>query len=214
MDNYWDFSIPWPIYFCNEELDIRLPNKSYTQFKTGKLSHYEMMKKIVEEIKYKYIFYMLEDFWPIKHMSKDMFLGLFEIFKENNWDSLKVTTHQPKYYELEGTKFSFNNQKILRYSKSSKWRFNQQASFWKHEVFKSIISPPKEEHIETKYSTSLGVEVAMDEKFRTDNPDSEVYLFNYLWYPVGGSMWRGKLTQIGEQIEFERQVEEYTKIKY
>lgn len=214
MNKYWDFTIPWTIYFCNEELDVSLPNQKYKQIKTGRISHCEMMKSIMQKIECDYIFYMLEDFWPIKHMSKEMFMGLFNIFKENNWDSLKVTPHQPNHYELEGTSFSFNNQKILKYSKNSKWKFNQQASFWKREVFNGIISPPKEEHAEGKHNTSLGVEIAMDEKFQKENPNAEVYLFNYLWYPVGGSIWRGKLTQIGEQIEFERQVDEYIKIKY
>lgn len=213
MNRYWDYDIPWKIFFCNEEKEVELPNKKYEQLKTGRLSHSEMMSKIFSDLKsYKYIFYMLEDFWPTSPMTKEMFLGLFEIFKKNNWDSLKITSYQPHFYDLENTNFEFEGKKILRYSEKSKWRFNQQASFWKHEIFESVIMPPKPQDL--NINTSLQIEDAMDERFRKLHPKAEVYLYNYVWYPISGVLWRGELTVIGKQIEFERNVEELIKIKF
>jgi len=213
MEKYWDSEIPWTIYFCNEEKEVKFPSDKYKQLKTGSCSHSEMMSKIFSKLKnYKYIFYMLEDFWPTAPMSKETFLGLFETFKKNNWDSLKVTSHQPHCYELENTEFSFEGKKILRYSEKSLWRFNQQASFWKRDVFESLILPPKEEDL--NISTSLNIETAMDEKFRTMHPKAEVYLYHYVWYPVSGVMWRGELTTVGKQIRFEMQVEELIKQQF
>lgn len=213
FEKYWDFDIPWKIYFCNEEKKAYFPNKKYQQINTGEMGHSEMMKKIVSSLnEYKYIFYMLDDFWPTDRMTKEMFMGLFGVFKKNNWDSLKITAYQPNYYELENTEFVFNGKKILKYSKNSKWRFSQQASFWKREIFESIIteSETKNENL----STSLPVEIAMDKKFCELYPEADVYQYNYIWYPISGVMWRGVLTQIGEQIEFERKVEEIIKIKF
>lgn len=215
MEKYWDFEIPWPIYFCNEEIDVKFKNSKYRQIKTGRMKHSEMISRIMSELRdYKYIFYMLDDFWPTDRMSKEIFMGLFKIFKDNNWDSLKVTAYQPMYYDVEGTSFHFNGKKILRYKKSSNWRFNQQASFWKREIFENIVSEPDEMLLEEKTNTSLGTEQAMDKKFRELYPDAEVYLYNYIWYPVSGAMWRGGLTLIGEQIEFEIAAEEFAKIKF
>lgn len=215
MDQYWDFSIPWRIYFCNEELDVDLPNEKYTQIKTGKKSHASMTREILGTLRdHKYVFYMLEDFWPVREMSNRTFMGLFKIFKKNEWDSLKVTINQPSFYELESTEFRFNNEKILKYSSNSRWKFNQQASFWKRDVLEQIIDDPTGPNEESKISTSLGMETATDDKFGKLFPDAQVYLFNYLWYPVGGSYWRGEINEMGKQIEFEMKVKEYNELRY
>jgi hypothetical protein len=213
LGKYWDFQIPWKIYFCNEEKKIHFPNKRYQQILTGRMGHSEMMAKIISSLsEYKYIFYMLDDFWPTDRMTKEMFMGLFNIFKNNQWESLKITAYQPSHYKLENTNFEFNRKKILKYAKNSRWKFSQQASFWKREVFESIITDPMVK--DKNLSTSLPTEIAMDEKFCNLYPEANVYLYNYIWYPVSGVMWRGVLTQIGEQIEFERKVEETIKIKF
>lgn len=215
MNKYWDFEIPWTIYFCNEEIEVKLPNKRYKQIKTGVLDHSDMMRSILSQLKeHKYIFYMLEDYWPIKEMNKELFTSLFKLFKDNNWDSLKVTAHLPAHYKVENTNFYLKNKKILKYSKESDWVFSQQASFWKREIFENIIQKPQAGHEERRHKTSLGVEIAMDKKIKELYPNAEVYLFNYMWYPVGGVVWRGEMNLIGKQIEFERAVEEHVRISY
>jgi hypothetical protein len=217
MEKFWDFEIPWQIYLCTETVQINLPGSRYSQIKTGKMSNAKMIKKIMGELKqYKYLFYMLEDFWPIKQMSKEKFLGLFEIFKKNDWDSLKVCPYQPKYYKVKNTNFYFGEEKILEFTEDSKWRFSQQASFWKRELLESIVYdaelPDKEK--EQSVNTSLSTEIKMDDIFREKHPKAKVYLYNYMWYPVGGAIWRGNLSTIGEQIQFDMNIEELIKSNF
>jgi hypothetical protein len=218
MDKFWDYEIPWPIYFCNESNKLEFTNKKYSQIRTGYMSHAGMIKKIMQELKqYNYIFYMLEDFWPTKRMDKEIFLGLFRIFQENNWDSLKVCPYHPSYYDLINTDFHFKNKKILEFSKDSKWRFSQQASFWKREVIENLveeeieISPQNQEGLK---NTSLATEIKMDEAIRIKYPESSIYLYNYLWYPVGGVLWRGELSEIGKQLQFEMNIEKLIETKF
>jgi hypothetical protein len=207
MDKYWDFKIPWPIFFCNENVEIKFENKAYSQIKTGDLSHAQMMKSIFSQLKdYEYIFYMLDDFWPTDRMTEDVFIGLFSMFEKNNWDSLKICAHMPAYYKIQKTNHTFNGKSILKFKKDSEWRFNQQASFWKRSVFEDCIVDS--DISMAAASSSLPVEIEMDKELKRKYPDAEVYIYPYMWYPVGGALWRGKITLIGEQIEFARKVDE------
>ena len=205
---YWDRNISWPIYFCNEEIEVNMPG--FSQGRTGKGSHSDRMRRILASLpEYEYVFYLLEDFWLTDPMTKEMFDGLFSMVKENNWDSLRVATHQPAYYKVEPTEHRFQGQRILKFAKDSDWQYSQQAAFWKREfLLKCIVEP---EISEVEVSSSITGEVAMDHFLRKNFPDSQIYLYNYNWYPVSGAVWRGKLTQMGEQIEFLRQVDQVVK---
>lgn len=208
FNKYWDFEIPWKIYFCNEEVDCKFKNDRFIQIKCGKNNHYEILKIILEKIDHKYIFYMLEDFWPTATIKKNIFMGLFSIFRSENWDSLKLCCIHPNRYSLENTNFIFYGKKILKFSDGSEWRFNQQSSFWKTDVLKNIIV---KNFLEEKIKTSLGFEKDTDKEYRKKYPVSKDYIYNLFWYPVGGAYWRGEINLIGQQINFEREVEEYIK---
>lgn len=207
---YWDSEINWPIFFCNEEIPINISEPNCKQLKTGKFSHSVRMAKILDElVEYDYVFYMLEDFWLTEKMPKEMFIGLFEIFKTNNWDSLRVAPHMPEYYKLESTNIFLKNQRILKFSKDSDWLFSQQAAFWKRDFLRSCIVEPKIS--EKEVSSSITGEVAMDIALKSKYPNASIYLYHYHWYPVSGTVWRGKITQMGEQIDFLRKVDDLLK---
>lgn len=210
MKNFWDFKIPWKIYFCNEEKNVELPNKQFHQIKTGVCSHSEILKKSIEQINCDYIFYMLDDFWPTKKIKKELFLNLFNIFKKERWNSLKVCPVHPSYYQITKTDFEIEKKRIFKFDDKSKWRFNQQASFWPREL---LLEQIIDSNFEGKHESSLSFEIDMDENYKLNYPESKDYIYNYFWYPVGGSYWRRKITLLGEQIEFERKVEEYLDTK-
>ena len=209
MKKYWDQDIPCTIYFCNETIDLDLTGR-YKQIKTGKMSHIEMMRKIIKKelCDYEYIFYMLEDFWPTDRMTKNMFLSLFEIMKKNNWDSLRVASHMPAYYELEKTNYFFENEMIFKYKRNSPWMFSQQAAFWKRSFLEKCLDIETESSPEQIVSSSLPIEIAIDKNLRDKFPDAEIYHYHYMWYPIAGSYWRGEITLIGKQIDFARQVQD------
>jgi hypothetical protein len=158
MRRYWDFSIPWPIYFCNEEVPIDFHDPGYKQLAVGKASYIERLRRILDVLpEYDYVFYMLEDFWPTDRMSREIFLGLFDIFQTNRWDCLRVSTFMPSHYKAVPT----NHKGILEYTKDSNWRFSQQAGFWRRDFLRSCLVEPTESEITHK--TSLTAEIACDQ---------------------------------------------------
>lgn len=202
---YWDHDIAWPFYFCNEEIPVNFSLPNHYQLKTGKGSHSSRFAKILDSLEYDYVFYMLEDFWLTDRMTKYMFSELFALMKNNDWDSLRVAPYMPEYYKLEKTDHIVQNRKIFKYTQDSDWKFSQQASFWKKDFLRNIIVEPQISEIDI--STSLSGEIVMDQYLKQKYPDAKIYHYPYHWYPVSGVVWRGKLTQMGEQIEFIRQSE-------
>jgi hypothetical protein len=199
MQKYWDENISWPIYFCNEEIDVAC---KFKQLKTGKGSHSQRLIRILEQLQdYEYVFYMLEDFWPTAEMSNVLFEKLWNLVKINNWDCLKVAPYMPEYYKLEPTQYP----DIKKYSSESDWHFSQQSSFWKRDFIKNcIVEPTISEQL---ISSSLTGEIASDKFLKEHYPDAKIYHYHYHWYPVSGVLWRGELNQMGEQIEFIRKAE-------
>lgn len=212
FDRYWDKSIGWDLFFCNEEISFE-KKYGFKQLLTGKGSHSQRLSKILNSLKeYDYVFYMLEDFWLTDHMTKELFLDLFKKLCENNWDALRVAPYMPEYYKLESTNHFVKNRRILKYSKDSSWKFSQQASFWKRSFLQECVVEP--ETSEKLISSSLSGEIAMDKYLSSNYPEAEIYHYHYYWYPVSGTVWRGKLTLIGEQINFIKKVEEILDQQY
>lgn len=207
FNKYWDKKIDWPLFFCNEEIKPDFVNPLTTQhIATGMGSHSTRLAKILDAlVEYEYVFYMLEDFWLTDRMTHEMFSELFQMIQSNNWDSLRVAPYMPAYYKMEPTEFAVQGRKILKFTKESEWQFSQQASFWKRDFLRKCVVEAQVSDIEV--SSSIAGEIAMDKYLRQTYPDSEHYLYHYHWYPISGSVWRGKLTQMGEQIEFLRQVD-------
>ena len=210
MQKYWDFNIDCPIFFCNETIDLQFTNPTFKQLKTGSGSHSGRMAKILDMLEdYDYIFYMLEDFWPTRPMTKKMFEGLAELTIQNNWESLRLSHFMPDLYKAELTEYQFDNQKLLKFSKDSKWLFSQQTAFWNRKFLRSCIVEPAIS--ETEISSSLTGEIAMDEYLRSNFPNTQIYHYHYHWYPIAGTVWRGKLTDVGKEIEYILYADEFVK---
>lgn len=206
FNKYWDNKIDWPLYFCNEEMPVDLVNPAHRQFPTGKGSHSWRLAKILDALgQYDYVFYMLEDFWLTDRMTQEMFSGLFDLIQSNNWDSLRVAPYMPAYYKMLPTEFTYQDKPILRFAKDSEWHFSQQASFWKRDFLRKCVVEAQVD--EKEVASSIAGEIAMDKYLKQTYPDAQIYLYHYHWYPISGSVWRGKLTQMGEQIDFLRQVD-------
>lgn len=209
MRKYWDFSIPWPIVFCNETADINFTEPGYTQLKAGPGSYIQRLQYALDKLPYDYVFYMLEDFWPTDRMSREMFMGLFDLFQTNRWDALRVCTFMPSHYKATPTKHSFMGRKLLKYDKDSTWKYSQQATFWKKDFLRSCLVEPTES--EVKHKTSLIAEIACDEQLNRNCPNAEIYHYHYFWYPISGAVWRGELSEIGKQIEVVMNIENMLK---
>lgn len=194
MDKFWDNSINCPIYFCNEEKNIN--NNKFIQIKTGKHSFVQNLENILNKINTKYIFYLLEDFWPINNFNKNLFENLFNFVESNCIKSLQVSAYTP-YYTLEKTKFKINDQNLLIFSKESDWKFNLQSRFWEKDFLKSCLQEP--EVSESKVNSAITVEVSCSNKLKFSNEN--IFFYHYLWYPFSGVSYRGDLTNFGKELE-------------
>lgn len=193
MNRFWDRSISWPIFFCNEESDFKA--KGFNHLPTGKGSYIARLHTILDKLnEYDYVFYLLEDFWPTAPMTADLFNGLFELMTDKSWDVLQVSPCTP-YYQFDKTDIFVQNKRILEFRSDSNWRFNQQARFWRRNFFKNCLAEPEVSEVDV--STSLTAEIVCDKKIR-DFPDSEIYFYHYFWYPISGTVYRGNLTKHGE----------------
>jgi hypothetical protein len=190
MRKHWDLSVGCPMYFCNEEKDLELP-EGFKQIKTGRGTFVENLRFILSRIEEQHVFYMLEDFWPTAPMTSGMFHQLYSQFLENDLDALQVSTYLP-YYELE------RNGDLLRFKPESEWIFNFQARFWKKESFAACLTEP--EISESVVGSAITAEIASD-KIAREKMKLKVCLHHYFWYPITGVAYRGQLTEIGRHME-------------
>lgn len=195
MKRHWDFNIEIPMFFCNEEKNIDLP-KPFIQLKTGNGTFVQNLNNIIEKIDQEYIFYMQEDFWPTGPMKKDLFVQAFDVFSKNNFDALQISSFTP-WYKLKASNHVLDGQRLLQFLPESEWIFNFQARFWKKESFKKCLVEPKVS--ESIVSSAITVEMDSDE-FARKNFNLNCLLYHYLWYPLSGTLYRGKYTEIGEQM--------------
>ena len=203
MNRYWDYNIPWPIYFCNEEAKVFFPDGvQFRQIQTGKGNYADRLLTILDAVsEFDYVFYMIEDFWPTDRMTKEFFTGLANLVEENQWKCLRVSILSKDHHnELELSPYVFQGKPIFQYKKSAEWKFMQQSSIWDRKFLREIVAGAKK--CEIVESTSLGTEAACDVFLRQNYPDVPVYFYHYYWYPVSGVSWRGELNLIGRQIEY------------
>lgn len=193
MDKFWDDSINIPIYFCNEKISIN--NKKFIQLKTGNGSFVGNLRNILGQVDTKYIFYLLEDFWPINNFSKNLFENLFNYIHLNNVKALQVSAYTP-YYTLEKTETYVNNQRLLKFSKESDWKFNLQSRFWDKEFLKFCLEEP--EISESEVNSAITVEITCSNKIKNLNDD--IFFYHHFWYPFSGVSYRGDFTNLGKEL--------------
>lgn len=193
MDKFWDISIDCPVYFCNENklLDIK-----FNQIRTGSGTFVENLSKILQTVKTKYVFYLLEDFWPINNFNKNLFQDIYIKIIENNIKALQVSAYTP-YYCFENSNIKIQNQKLLKFKKNSEWKFNLQCRFWEKDFFLYCLEEPRIS--ESLVGSAITVEAACSEKMKSI--DENIYFYHYLWYPFSGVSYRGDFTNFGKELE-------------
>lgn len=192
MVKHWDSSIGCPIYFCNEEVGLELPD-GFRQLRTGKGTFVQNLKKILETLGEERVFYMLEDFWPTSPMGAGLFRDMHDLFVRENLDALQVSSYLP-YYSLEPAERPM----LFRFARTSEWIFNFQARFWKTESMLRHLTEP--EISESVVGSAITVEMASDKRAR-ESGGMDAMLYHHLWYPISGVSYRGEFTEIGRQMQ-------------
>lgn len=203
MDIFWDKKISCPIYFCNENKPIKQTN--FLHLPTGSGTFVQNLSFILNNIKSKYVFYILEDFWPVRTLPKDLFEDLFLYLCNNELKALQVSPVTP-YYKLEKTKSFIKDQKLLRFTKDSDWRFNFQSRFWDREFLLSCLLEPKIS--ERDVGSAISVEMDCCKHF---DKEVDVHFYHYFWYPMSGVSYRGNFTNLGLELNNNMIVDLYGK---
>ncbi len=208
MKQLWDYDIPWQICLCTEDYRPIINDPKWSCLNVGKGSFHERQKKALEHFKdYKYIFFMLEDFWPTRPMTYEMFSGLFSKMVEHDWDCLHIDTMRPELYKVETSDVSFAGKKFLKMCNDGEWLYNQQAAFWKRDLLYdcTIAGEIPEEAV----MTTLSFEQCCDRYMRKNFPQAKVMLYHYWWYPRSGVVWRGELSLIGKEMDVHMHIDNY-----
>lgn len=196
MERHWDPSIGARIYLCNEEKDAILP-RWCSQIKTGQGTFVENLKASLNAVGEEHIFLMLEDFWPIAPMGKNLFDALYGAFREMGLDALQISNYTP-YYMLKPTERRVEGRRLLEFEQDSDWLFNLQARFWRSEVLAGCLVEP--EISEREVSSAITAEMASD-RFVRETTGLKAALFHYLWYPLSGVAYRGEMTEMGKHLQ-------------
>lgn len=192
MAKNWDPSIAVPIYFCNEEAEVDLP-EGFRRLPTGKGTFAQNLTKILETLGEERIFYMLEDFWPNAPMGGELFREMYGLFLSEDLDALQISSYLP-YYSLRPTERPM----LFEFTRGSEWIFNFQARFWKSDSMLRHLTEP--EISESVARSAITVEIASDRKAR-ESGGLDAMLYHYLWYPISGVSYRGDFTEIGRQMQ-------------
>lgn len=196
MQKHWDFDISAPIRMFNEEKSVKTPVWC-PQTLLGRGTFVENLKKTLESVNEDHIFLMLEDFWPVAPMGKSMFDSLYQEFVERDLDALQVSNYAP-YYTLRSEGRRILGKPLLDFCPKSEWVFNFQARFWKREVLERLLVEP---HIsERAVGSAITAEMASDMIAR-ESCNLKVSLLHYLWYPLSGVAYRGKMTDFGLHLQ-------------
>lgn len=192
MNKFWDKEIEVPIYFCNE---YKIPQTNFIHLPTGSGSFVQNLTYILNNIKTKHVFYMLEDFWPICTIDKNLFYNLYNFFNNNDLKSLQVSNYN-NYYKLEKTNYKIKNQNILKFCSDSSWKFSFQSRFWQKDFLLECLREPKIS--ERVVNSAISVEVECDKNI---SKEIDIYFYHYLWYPMSGVAYRGEFTNLGKELQ-------------
>lgn len=203
MDKFWDKKIKCPKYFCTE--NKKITNKNFFHINTGNGSFEDNLRFILSKIETAYVFYLLEDFWPIFNFEEQLFNQIYNYTINNKIKMFQVSPYTP-YYILDETKDSINNQKIFKFNKNSEWRFNFQSRLWDKKFFLENIKESKvsELHI----NSSIGTEIESSKYLKKEE---DVYFYHHFWYPLSGVSYRGNFTKLGEELNNIMMVDLYGK---
>jgi hypothetical protein len=126
---YWDFELPYKIYFCNEVSELPFKHDKITQLKTGINEFSDRLLFILNNIPEEYLFYIQEDIWLIKSINIAKY---YSDFVKYNFDSLRIPRDYNRFYKLiqhiEGDYIQLDNV-------FSGFLVSHHPSFWKKSFF-------------------------------------------------------------------------------
>lgn len=183
-DNWWYFTKKYckhdNIIFASENLDPSF-KEFVGQFKTGIGEWGERLIKILNSVNTEYIFYMQEDFWPIKDFPYNQkIIDKFVDEKINCWRICENSI----FYSLETVESN-----TFKYKQNSLYTLSHQFSLWDVSFLKKYIEP---------YENPWDNEVYGSQRINSQESKHKIYFQEDPWYKE--VVRKGTLTSVGKEL--------------
>ncbi len=179
---YWNFKLPFKIYFVNENLDVDF--NGIEQIKTGTGEWSVRLKKALTKIPEKNILYMQEDFWL--QASIDI-VKYYSVFYDLSLDRLQFSPTDPTYTLFK--KFKIGNLVLRKFARRSNYLISHQPSIWKKSFFLSCL-----DNEESPWEN----EIDGTKRLRKKYSSFAIFFSEINWYE--GVSRQGKLTEHGMKL--------------
>lgn len=140
---YWNFKLPFPVYFLTELNTPVFSHKRIRIYKTGKGAWSDRLKKFLLSKPYPHIFYLQEDMWMIDSLSD--FTKYYKDFINYQMSVLRLCpliTHRSG--TTSGISVSKFNNNYYKFNHHSKWLLSHQPSIWKKNFFIKYLLPEQD----------------------------------------------------------------------
>jgi hypothetical protein len=180
----WDFGIEASVYFATDKSDVRFPG--ILPIKTGAGEWSDRLSRALDSIEESNVFYLQEDFWPVRTLPKPFFEKAFRFFSRNKLDAFRLISSGN--YVLRSTRHFLAWRNVKRFChRRSLYLVNHQPSFWRKDFLRQCLMPN-----ESPWQN----EMAGTERIRPLAP--KLCMLKLDWY--NEVCRKGRLTAVGEAM--------------
>jgi hypothetical protein len=182
FQKHWDFSLNCPVYFMNEDKEVKFPLIKH--FPSGPGEWSDRLLRGLNAIPEKNILYLQEDFWLTSPIA---IADYFKVFKSLSLNALRIAPDCDYYYLYR--RFWKHGFPIHRFSSRSKYLVSHQASIWDKDFFISCLLPNENPWVNEDMGTR---------RMRSTNKFIKIALTPKNWYTA--TVRNGKFTAEGEAM--------------
>lgn len=136
---FWDFDFPAPIYFANEEIDVKfnLP-VAIKQLKTGKGEFSDRLMRALNAIPEQYVFYIQEDAWL--QQTIDLF-AIYDQFRSLDMNCFRICGESMIDTEIVKPFQAIDGMYLRKLKPPTNFLVAHAPSFWKKDFFLTCMVP-------------------------------------------------------------------------
>lgn len=165
---YWDFDLPYKIYFCNETIDLPFKHEKIIQLKTGENEFSDRLLFILDNITENNLLYLQEDIWMIQKIDIKSY---YDDFLKYDFDALRIQRNFNAFYRVL-TNIEYEKYIQLDNDKSG-FLVSHHPGFWKRAFYKQAMC---------KGENPWFNEINATNRIKNLNPRIFVILKSVKWY--------------------------------
>jgi FkbM family methyltransferase len=188
FSRYWNWNLNWPVYFCNEEMDLPFNDPRIIQIKSPKSENGDgfstRLLDVLNKIDTRYVLYIQEDMWLTNKLDFRIFKeGLYKM-RYHDWNCLRIHEKIWSSIQLEKSHYLIDDQRVLRVKPTSEWLLTHNAGIWNREFLIESILPNESAWTNEKEGT-----VRISKKYT----DPKIYHLDERWYYQPGASQNGNI---------------------